>query len=204
MKKYAVSGLMLSTLLLTGCADDSELKRSIFIKDPEYAGLPKYSEWGYNTFGAYINDETFASGDIQAPAIIESTDTSMSFALSGEKGNDISGKTRMSMTFVIPGFAPENYQDLTFLDDSTINLQLSACRVLITMGTIQYAADTLSGELRFKRVQNLFVDLNPKEIILSGTFEFNAYLNAQPIHVFHGRFDVGIDPGTFYHEYLYQ
>jgi len=204
MKKYTFSGLILSMVLFAGCMDDSALRRSIFIKDPEYAGLPKYSEWGYNTFGAYINDETFSSGDIQAPAVIESNDTSMSFVLTGEKGTDISGKTRMSMTFVIPGFAPENYQDLTFLDDSAINLQLSGCRVLITMGTIQYEADTLTGELLFKRVQNLFVDLNPEEIILSGTFDFNAYLNDHPIHVSHGRFDVGIEPGTFYHEYPYQ
>jgi hypothetical protein len=57
MKKILIAFVsVLSLNLLFSCQkmSDYELSGTFFIEDPYYPGLPIYSEWGYNTFGAYI------------------------------------------------------------------------------------------------------------------------------------------------------
>jgi len=47
--------------------------------------LPIYSEWGYNTFGAYYDREIFVSNDISVPAKVSVSNNEMSFILDGQK-----------------------------------------------------------------------------------------------------------------------
>jgi hypothetical protein len=199
-------GLIISSIILAlfaGCSGDYELDRSVFIHDPEFTGLPAYSEWGYNTFGAYYDGEVFVSNDYLSPARIMVEDNSMTFILNGQRGPSeyYSENTGMTMAFLLPGFSPENYQDLTVFNDSTIDLKNSAWQVQISIGTMVYTADIQSGELQFKRVQNLMVDKSPEEVILSGYFEFQAFINGSPKSVTNGRFDVGIGGENFFRHY---
>jgi hypothetical protein len=63
---------------------------------------------------------------------------------------------------------------------------------------MKYTANILSGELTFKRAQNLLVDEKQVEVILSGYFEFKALIDNEPVTISNGRFDVGISPDNFY------
>ena len=86
MKKHI---FILSTIILiifTGCKNEDELKNSVYIKDSEYTDLPAYSEWGYNTFGAYYDRVAFISNDFIVPAKVTVSDSQMSFILDGQKG----------------------------------------------------------------------------------------------------------------------
>ena len=187
-------------LLLVGCSKEYELTKSVFIQDPEYTDLPAYSEWGYNTFGAYYDRQAFISNNEIVPAKIIVTNNEMSFVLDGQKGSsyyyDISDE--MTLTFKIPGFMPANYTDLTVLNDTILNLANPVYQVIVSMDTLKYTATILSGELNFKRAQNLKVDKKEIEVILSGYFEFKALINEKPVTISNGRFDVGISPDNFY------
>jgi len=187
-------------LIFIGCSKENELKKSVFIYDPEFTDLPEYSEWGYNTFGAYYDRQVFISNNELVPAKIVVSNNSMSFILDGQKeGPDYYGNyTEMSMTFKLPGFSPEQYDNLAILNDSTFDLKNPAIQVLVSIDTIEYLADILSGELNFKRAQNLQVDKKQVEVILSGYFEFKALINNKPVTISDGRFDVGIGPDNFY------
>ena len=70
MKTYILIILRLIAAFLTSCKKENELKKSVFIYDPENIDLPEYSEWGYNTFGAYYDREIFVSTDEAVPAKI--------------------------------------------------------------------------------------------------------------------------------------
>jgi len=196
---FILSAILL--LFYTGCSKDNELKKSVFIKDSEFTDLPAYSEWGYNNFGAYYDREIFVSNDYLVPAKVIATDSSISFILDGQKGRSTyySEYTEMSLTFMLQGFAPRQYEDLTTLNDSVIDLKNPACQVHLSVDTLTYRAVILSGMLTIKRVQNLMVDKQPVEAILSGYFEFKALINDKPVTMSDGRFDVGIGIDNFYH-----
>lgn len=185
-----------------GCKKDNELKKSVFIEDSESPDLPQYSEWGYNTFGAYYDREAFVSNNKEVPAKFIVTKNITSFVLTGQEGtySDYSGNsdTKMSMTFKISGFLPQNYKELMTLNDTTLDLKDSSYQVLVTIGTINDTATILEGELIFKRAQNLIVDTKPEEVILSGYFGFKALIKNVPITISEGRFDVGISSDNFY------
>jgi hypothetical protein len=201
MKTQLVVISILILAFFAGCKKENELKKSVYISDPEFIELPEYSEWGYNTFGAYYDRDVFISNNDLVPAKVFVTDTSMSFILDGQKGQSdyyYSGYTEMTMTFTLSGFAAEGYADLTALDDSILDLSDDACRVQVSIDTMTCTASILSGELIFKRVQNLHVDTQPVEAILSGYFEFKALINGKPVTISEGRFDVGISPDNFY------
>ena len=195
--------LFLSVILIifTGCTKD-ELSKSVFLEDPANPGLPAYSEWGYNTFGCYYDRDVFVSNNTLVPAkVIVSNDT-MSFILDGQDegnyNNYYYGYKHMAMTFKLPGFSPAQYTGLIVLNDTTLNLQNPLYQVTITLDTTKYIATILSGDLNFKRAQNLQVDKNPIEVILSGYFDFKALVNGSPVTFSNGRFDVGISPDNFY------
>ena len=56
MKKLIIIAAAL--LAMTACSK-SDFKQTQYIDDPDYPGLPIYSEMGYNTYGAYINEQVF-------------------------------------------------------------------------------------------------------------------------------------------------
>lgn len=189
-------------LIFWGCSKENELKKSVFIYDTEFTDLPAYSEWGYNTFGAYYDRLAFVSTNTIVPAKVIVSEGSMSFVLSGQlqAGNQYYGSDsrEMSITLKMPGFTPQQYNDLIVLNDTTLDLKNPEYQVQVSVDTMNYPASILSGELNFKRAQNLLVDKNQIEVILSGYFEFKAIINGKPITVSDGRFDVGISPDNFY------
>lgn len=186
--------------LVAGCSKENELKKSVMIYDEEFTDLPAYSEWGYNTFGAYYDREVFISNNVAVPGKVIVTNNEMTFLLDGQKGSlyyydDYAG---MSITLKMPGFTPENYHDLLVLNDTVFDLTNPAYEVIVSIDTMDYTADILSGEFNFKRVQNLLVDAQQIEVILSGYFEFKALIDEKPVTVSNGRFDVGIGTDNFY------
>lgn len=199
MKKQLFSILTI-VLILTGCSKENELKNSVFINDPEFVGLPIYSEWGYNTFGAYYDRELFISDNYSVPAKIISTSESMSFTLTGHKtSNNYYGNYEiMTMEFNIQGYSPDDYKDLVVFNDTVIDLTNPLYKVTISMDTIASNLNILSGSLTFKRAQNLLVDKQQVEVILSGYFDFKTTINGTPFTISDGRFDVGISPDNFY------
>ena len=196
--------LVICLLVFAGCKKENELKKSVFISDPELADLPAYSEWGYNTFGAYYEREVFVSNNQQVPAKVVVSNNTMSFILDGQKGG--SGGSdyynyyypEMTMTFKLTDFLPAEYSDLTVFNDTTLDLKNPLYQVAISVDSVQYAVTILSGELIFKRAQNLSVDKKSVEVILSGYFDFKALINDKPVTISDGRFDVGIGPDNFY------
>ena len=186
-------------LIFLSCAKENELKKSVFVYDKEFTDLPAYSEWGYNTFGAYYDRIPFVSNNMVVPAKVIVQNNTMAFVLAGQKqsGNYYSN-SEMTITFKMPGFTPADYTGLLLLNDTVLDLSKPAYQVLVSIDTIKYTATILSGELKYKRAQNLLVDKKQIEVILSGYFEFKALINDKPITVSDGRFDVGISSDNFY------
>jgi hypothetical protein len=196
-------------LLAASCKKDNDLSKSIFIHDPEFTELPAYSEWGYNTFGAYYDREIFVSNNNAVPVKVIATDSSFTFMLSGQKSelghyfydyhySYYYNAKPMKMTFDLPGFLPSTYQDLVNLNDVTFDLKNSKCKVMVSFDNISYPAVILSGELHFKRAQNLQVDMDQVEVILSGYFELRASINNEFISISDGRFDLGVSTENFF------
>jgi hypothetical protein len=197
MKTGNITGFFLLLALLGGCIGDSELERTIFVRDKQHPELPQYSEWGYNTFGAYINDDVFVSGDSYWDTDMTSaSDTTALLTLHGEKRTKHKDSTDMIMYILIPLSAPNDDQYLLSLDDITIDLKTSPSQILITSGSSTYPVTVTSGDIHFTRVQNLYVDNNRKETIISGTFEFQGVMDGNPVSVTLGRFDLGV--GQYY------
>jgi hypothetical protein len=194
MKTSNVTGFLFLLAFFGGCVNDDDLHRSIFVHDKQYPDLPQYSEWGYNTFGAYINDEVFVSSDYYwDPASILPGDTAMILSLHGEKRSKDKDTTEMVLSFIISRNSPRDSQYLLSLNDLVIDLKTSSSQVLVMSDSTMYPVIINSGELHFIRVQNLIVDNNPLETILSGTFEFQGMMNGNPVSVTLGRFDVGVN-----------
>jgi hypothetical protein len=191
--------LYLALLLLlvnTACEkmDDFYLSGSVFIEDPYYPGLPIYSEWGYNTFGAYIDREPFVSSlDVMPMKMIVNTDT-IHMIFRGKMG---SGEVDLTISF--NGFSPQTSYDLTMLDDTTINLKESGRAVTLKFDQEEAIdLELIEGELNINRVQRLYVDEDLSRTIMSGYFQFKTFLDKEPVAISQGRFDLGIGYENFY------
>jgi hypothetical protein len=192
MKTSHLTGLCILLAFFAGCVGDDDLHRTFFIRDKLHPDLPEYSEWGYNTFGAYVNEEAFISiADYWDPASLYADDTTMTLSFHGLKISKGKDSTDMILYFIIRRNSQMDSQYLLSLNDEIIDLKASG-RVMILSSQL-YPVATNKGEIHFTRVQNLFVDGNSKETILSGTFEFNGIMNGQAVTVTLGRFDVGVN-----------
>ena len=191
MKKFNLI-LLLAVGLFSGC-NFGDLNSSTFIEDKNNPGLPEYSEWGYNTFGAYIDRSPYVSIYNDMPAKIIITADTFNLRFSGRwKGEPL------TLKFSIKGYNPKNYLALTNLNDSTINLTAPNNKVtLIYLGKSQ-VLNVYEGELYFKRVQKLYVDTESTETILSGTFNMKTFIEDEPVAISNGRFDLGIGFDNFY------
>jgi hypothetical protein len=173
--------------------DDYFLSQTVFIEDPYYPGLPVYSEWGYNTFGTYIDRKPFVSSDNELPAkIIVNSDT-LRLLLKGTMEGRV-----VSLKFSIEGFDPASYPDLTELNQDTINLKDSGRQVILTIDNNEQVLTVIEGEIIFSRVQKLYVDEELTRTILSGYFHLKTFLDNEPIAISYGRFDLGIGYENFY------
>jgi hypothetical protein len=201
MKKLILNSLIGIFILFISCSKETELKKSVFIPDEDYPDLPAYTEWGYNTFGAYYDRELFIYNESEVPVKAVNTGGKTSFTFKGQKGSSdyySYDYTDMSLIFDFIGFAPQSYSDLVVLDDISVDLTDPACKVSVLIDTSKYEADILNGTINFKRAQNLLVDKKEIEVILSGTFEFQAVIKGEPVSITLGRFDVGIGPDNFF------
>jgi hypothetical protein len=181
-------------LFISGCSSSDNLDNSVYIYDEEYTDLPVYTEWGYNTFGAYLDRDVFISGS-SIPAKVFSTGNTTTFALYGTLTGDYN---QMILKFILEGYKPAEYKDLVSLNDSTINLAGSLCKVCLTLNGEEDTLHILNGELYFKRVQHLYVDKQSAETIMSGYFQLQMLIDGTPSTISHGRFDVGISYDNFY------
>lgn len=192
--KYVFLALLFP-MALASCSkmDDFSLSETVFIEDPYYPGLPIYSEWGYNTFGAYIDRNPFISTSVDLPVkVIVNSDT-LNLNMRGRMGSQ-----NVDLRFAIKGFSPLNYFDLTMLDSATINLKDPGRSVVLIIGNQTTELEIIEGELIISRVQRLYLDEVPTKTIMSGYFQLKTFLNNEPIAISHGRFDLGIGYENFY------
>lgn len=193
MRTIHLIWFLLFMAMAGGCVGDPDLQRSIFVRDIKYPDLPQYSEWGYNTFGAFINEDVFVSGaELWEPASVMQNDTAMILSFHGELRSQGRDTTDMIMYFTITRSSPVYAKFLSGLDDSIIDLSASSNQAQIMTDNSLFPVTITHGEIHFKRVQNLVVDMEPMETILSGTFEFEGNMDGNPVRVTLGRFDVGV------------
>ena len=208
MKKSIILLFVSGTLLSIACESaDYELEKSVYMPDKEHSGLPAYSEWGYNTFGAFYERKVFIYNNNEVPAKVIHTGGLSRFILKGGLAppdyndyyyNGYNYYTSvMSLSFDLPGFHPDNYTDLIQLNDTIFDLSLPDNRVFAVIGTDTVDMDVFNGRLQFKRAQHLYVDGEPMKVILSGFFGFQALVQGEPISVSYGRFDLSIDEYDF-------
>jgi len=192
-------------IVITACSDDYELQKSIFISDPQAPGLPEYSEWGYNTFGAYFDRGVFISNDKDYPMKVISENGTTKFLLQGKYagiGNyyyySYEDAEELSLQIEVKNTTFENYLDLISLHKSVYDLNTSDFVLRITRDEVEYVCEVLSGNFTFNHAKKLIVDLEEAEVILSGFFELKTKINGIPISITAGRFDVGVGENNFF------
>jgi hypothetical protein len=203
MKTQLIKFSIILLVIISSCSKEYELDKSIFIPDKDYPSLPAYTEWGYNTFGALYDREPFVNSDLKVPFKIVCTGGKTSFSLKGHIGKSSyyyyeSNEKPIILNFDLLGFVPESLSNLIELNDTIIDLTNPLCKVSLTLDTVKYSLTILNGSLNFKRAQNLIVDKQQYEIILSGIFDFQALINNEPTSISMGRFDVGIANDNFF------
>lgn len=185
---------------LTACSEDSDLEGVIWIDDAEYDGLPAYTELGYNSFGAYVNNRTFSSGKHydESKMQFRSDENTLTFTLKSPEYYSYYS-TFHTLSFTFPYKHITKYTELKSLNNKTIDLADTSVIVSATIYTDENNYDNVTlniekGTLHFKHSQMLFVDEDMVEAIVSGTFEFDATAsNSTAYEVRHGRFDMGAD-----------
>jgi hypothetical protein len=186
--------------VLFACDSDYELKQSVFIEDAAYPGLPRYSEWGYNTFGAYYGRDHFISNETAVPLNVIHEGNITSFEFNGQLGKRYSAglDNAFSMTLTYEGFNPESYEDLIELNNVILDLKDAPHTLVFKDGAGAYQAEILSGRIHIKRAQHLLVDKRPTQVILSGVFEMQVKINGYSVTISDGRFDIGVSPDNFF------
>jgi hypothetical protein len=201
MKKLIYSSIIIIAII-AGCSKEYELKKSIFIADPDFSELPAYTEWGYNTFGAFYDRQLFLYSEQEIPGKVICTGGTTTFVLKGQKNSYgyfyWDDANEMSVYFNIPGSQPSNYSDLISLNGTNLDLTKAENKVIIFMDGETIEPQILEGELEFKKSQQLFVDKQQIEVILSGVFSFKALIGGDPVSVSEGRFDIGIGSDNFF------
>jgi hypothetical protein len=194
MKPVCICYILLLTSI--ACSTDIELTKSTFIPDKDIPELPAYSEWGYNTFGAYYERQFFTSNNQDVPLKIVSTDSVTTITFNGQLGAYSGNK--MSLVISLSDSGIRSLDDLISLNATTINLASPDCKVSMLNNNVPVSAQILNGVIEFKRLQNLLVDKKQTEVIVSGTFEFQAIINGEPVSMIEGRFDMGVSKVNFF------
>ncbi|MDD3078283.1 MAG: hypothetical protein PHH37_04145 [Paludibacter sp.] len=193
--KIRTAIIALFVILLPACTSyDFELTKSVFIEDSDYPGLPIYSEWGYNTFGMYVDRTAFVSSEDVFPVKIIVNPDTFKLNLNGMLDNDYA-----TLQIYIVGYAPLDYPDLIDLNDSVIDLTSSDCIVKLKKYNTTSTLKIIKGNLTFKKVQNLYVDKEFTKTILSGKIEFKTFFDDEPVAITNGRFDLSVGYENFYY-----
>lgn len=197
MKAYIqLTIIAILSFVLIGCSmsqEDFELKRSVFVEDALNPGLPAYSEWGYNTFGIYVDRTPFVSDNYQMPVkFIVNADT-LNIILNG-----VYKSYETTLMFSIKGYSPKDYDELSMLNDKRIDLSGKNVKTYFIYDDKTYDLRVIDGEIHFKKFQKLMVDKEFTKSILSGVFKFRALKNKEPMSFANGRFDLGVGYDNFY------
>ena len=187
----------MALIAMTACSK-SDFKEIQYIVDPDYPGLPIYSEMGYNTFGAYINEKAFYLNSDDRPFYLVADRESLTMTLNGwYNGNDL------NMVFTLPidsTYHLEDYHSLLALDGMTFTIDTipTSCNVKMEGLSAPNIESIYSGYIKFEKVQQVIVDKTDAEVIASGKFQFRAFTpDGSRIDVTGGRFDFGIDNANF-------
>ena len=193
--KSKIFALFIICASLFACSknDDYKLMSSIFIEDPDYPGLPQYSEWGYNTFGAYIDREPFVSTNQQIPGKVVVRNDTLQLILKGEYR-----EKNAEMIFMLKGYNPPSFSELITLNGKIFDLKHSPCMVKLVIDTSNFNFNIIEGKITFKKVQRLYLDEEETKCILSGIFQLKTFMNNEPITISQGRFDLGIGYDNFF------
>ncbi|MDR1197773.1 MAG: hypothetical protein LBK94_02000 [Prevotellaceae bacterium] len=193
MKKICLI-LFVGALLLSSCAKEDVMDRTIFVPDEEDNNLPAYTEWGYNSFGAKYERDYFLVSNSIVPCKILYNNSRLQFSLSGKIDYD----GNMTLLFDFPFVQMSGYQDLIQLNNTEIDLSDVDCTVKILQNGVENTLNVLDGKLHFKRAQLLSIDDQVNRVILSGIFDLRFLQDGFPLTISNGRFDVGITQDVFH------
>ena len=187
----------MALLAMTACSK-SDFKETQYIDDPDFPGLPIYSEMGYNTFGAYIDEQVFYSNRSNRPFYLVADRESLTMTFYGwHNGNNLN----MVFTFPIDStYHLEDYHSLLALDGKnfTIDMVPTSCNVRMEGLYAPNIESIYSGYIKFEKVQQVIVDKTDAEVVVSGKFQFRAFTSdGTRIDVTGGRFDLGVDNANF-------
>lgn len=195
MKKYLIIAAAL--LAMTACSK-SDFKETQYISDPDFPGLPIYSEMGYNTFGAYINQDVFFCNQYDRPFYLVADRDNLTLTLYGWKDG-----SNFNMVFNLPidtTYHLEDYHSLLALNGKTFEIGTTptSCNVEFE-GYYPPEIDSIySGYIKFEKVQQVIVDKTDAEVVVSGKFQFRAFTpDGTRFDVTGGRFDLGVDNANF-------
>jgi len=190
--------------LLTACTKnfEVELRESVVNPDPRHPDLPAYSEFGYNNFGAYYDRHAFRSVT-RTPLKIVIENGNLYFKFQGSKTDEVDSyysvlRPEIDLYFIMPNFINSSSRELSLLNDSIIDLKHDSIEVNIFENGIVKTVEVLNGNIHFKKVQELRIDQVFEEMIISGTFQFQAMISGEPSTIDYGRFDMGVGYSTFY------
>lgn len=196
MKKYVYTNsilVVLACLTLNAC-------EGVFIPDPIDPRLPKYTENGYGTAGAFINNKiwvSFVDGGFQYNSAHEPLITiwqgrdSLRLTLSGSIE-----KTNASVEFHFKGLGITKFEDLIGLNEQKISLNgnQNAGYYIKSNNASPYDNRGI-GQIYFRNVQ---YNNDKSAIIISGTLGFSLSETHQaPLKVSYGRFDYSISEDNF-------
>ncbi len=184
--------------MISGCSKDSDLNDSIWLPDPKDPELPQYSEWGYNTFGAFVDRVPFTSDRYngETPIKVIRTNQQISFRFLGNTDSNNLPFNSIILTMEQGGIV--DLFDLIVLNDSLVDLLDPRISVGVEDYSGFYPIEVIKGEFNFKRTQKLIIDEEPIEVILSGVFAFQALINGNPVTISEGRFDFGVNEYNFF------
>lgn len=196
MKKHII--ILLAALFAITSCDKSDLKEIQYIDDPDYPGLPIYSDLGYNTFGAYFNQKVFTIHSSNRPFYMVADHDGLSMTLYGQLDS-----SPLTLTFNVPldtTFILEDYHDLLALDGSSFAIDTlpTACTIMLEGSYAPTFVSIYSGKITFDDIRQVVVDKDDAEVIVAGKFQFRAIKeNGTYLDVVGGRFDLGIDDSNF-------
>ena len=197
MKRYIL--ILIAALALTACSK-SDFKDIQYIEDPDYPGLPIYSEMGYNTFGAYINQKAFTyTSSANRPFYLVTDREKLVMTLYGWYNyND-----NFNIEFTLPidsTYHLTDFHSLDILDGKTFEIDTTStsCNVKFTGSHAPVIESIYSGHITFEKVQPVIVDKTEMELVVAGKFQFRAFTHeGTRIDVSGGRFDLGLDNSNF-------
>lgn len=173
--------IILSILIisLASCRrDDSVYFDSVVYKsDNVNNDLPRYSELGLNTFGAYYNDTAWVSDATYAASVDHYINDTLRIVFNGSLRNRNAG---LGLLILVVNNGP-----LTDLNDRKISLPDP--NISFQINNVPFSVE--SGSFYFKKCKKLLVDGLQIGTTFSGTFDLSGKVASKSVALTNGRFD---------------